>query len=47
VGPDPVARGISGSLAQGNEQIRIKVGHGRNLVIEEGHAVRDGTGSRT
>jgi hypothetical protein len=34
-------------LAQGTEQIWIKAGHGRYLVIEDGHAVRDRTGSRT
>jgi hypothetical protein len=47
VGLDPIARGISCSLAQGTEQIWIKVGNGRNLVIDDGHAARDRTGSRT
>jgi hypothetical protein len=34
-------------LAQGTEQIWIKVGNGRNLVIEDGHAGTDRTGSRS
>ena len=40
---DPVVRGIRRDLAQGTEESWIKVGHGRNLVIEDRHAVRDGT----
>ena len=40
---DPVARSIRCSLAQGTEESWIKVGHGRNLVIEDRHAVRDDT----
>src|SRR3712207_3276210 len=34
--------GICCSLAQGTEQIGVEVGHGRNFVIEDRHAVRDG-----
>ena len=40
---DPVGRGISCSLAQGNEERWIKVGYTRNLVIKDRRAVRDGT----
>jgi hypothetical protein len=40
---DPVARGIRCGLAEGTEERRIKVGHGRIFVIEDGHAVRDDT----
>jgi hypothetical protein len=42
---DPVARGISCSLAQSTVRIWIKVGNGQNFVIEGGHTVTDGTGS--
>src|SRR5262249_56450368 len=35
-------RGISCGLAEGTEQIGVEVGHGRNVVIEDRHAVRDG-----
>jgi hypothetical protein len=38
---DPVARSIRCGLAEGTEEIWIKVGHGRKLVIEDRHAVRD------
>src|SRR5205807_2727597 len=37
---DPVGRGIGRGSAQGSEQIGIEVGHGRNLVVEDGHGVR-------
>ena len=40
---DPVVRGISCSLAQGTEQIGVEVGYTRDLVIEDGRAVGDGT----
>jgi hypothetical protein len=40
---DPVARGISCSLAQGTEESWIEVGYTRNLVIEDRRAVGDGT----
>jgi hypothetical protein len=40
---DPVARGISCSLAQGAEQIGVKLGYARNLVIKDRRAVGDGT----
>jgi hypothetical protein len=40
---DPVVCGIRCSLAQGTEESWIKVGHGRNLVIEDRHAVGDST----
>jgi len=40
---DPVVRGISCSLAQGTEQIRVEVGYTRNLVIKDRRAVGDGT----
>jgi hypothetical protein len=40
---DPVVRGISCSLAQGTEQIRVKVGYTRNVVIKDRRAVGDGT----
>jgi hypothetical protein len=43
---DPGTRSIRCGLAQGTEEIRIKVGHGRELVIEDRHAVRDDTVSR-
>ena len=39
---DPVVRGIRRGLAQGIEQSGVEVGHGRNLVVEDRHAVRDG-----
>ena len=41
--PDPVVRGISCSLAQGTEQIRVEVGYTRNPVIEDRRAVGDDT----
>ena len=40
---DPVLRGISCSLAQSTEKSGIKVGHTRNLVIEDRHAIGNGT----
>jgi hypothetical protein len=40
---DPVVRGISCSLAQGTEQIRVEVGYTRTLVIKDRRAVGDGT----
>ena len=40
---DPVARSIRCGLAEGTQESWIKVGHGRNLVIEDRHAVRDDT----
>jgi hypothetical protein len=40
---DPVARGISCSLAQGIEEIGVEVGYTQNLVIKDGRAVGDGT----
>ena len=40
---DPVVRGISRSLAQRTEQIRVQLGYTRNLVIEDRRAVGDGT----
>ena len=40
---DPVVRGISCSLAQGTEQIRVEVGYTRNLVIKDRRAVGDGS----
>ena len=40
---DPVACGISCSLAQGAEESWIEVGYPRNLVIEDRRAVGDGT----
>jgi hypothetical protein len=40
---DPVACGISCSLAQGTEESWIEVGYTRNLVIEDRRAVGDGT----
>ena len=39
---DPVVRGISCSLAQGTEQIRVEVGYTRNLLIKDRHAVGNG-----
>ena len=38
-----MVRGISCSLAQGTEQIGVKVGYTGNLVIEDRRAVGDGT----
>jgi hypothetical protein len=38
---DLVVRGISCGPAQGTKQIGVEVGHGRNFVIEDRHAVRD------
>ena len=38
---DPVVRGIRCGLAQGTEEGRVEVGHGRILVVEDRHAVRD------
>ena len=40
---DPVVRGIRCSLAQGTEQVRVKVGYTRNLVIKDRRPVGDGT----
>ncbi len=40
---DTVVRGISCSLAQGTEQIGVKVRYTRNLVIKDRRAVGDGT----
>ena len=40
---DPVVCGISCSLAQGTEQIRVEFGYTRNLFIEDRRAVGDGT----
>jgi hypothetical protein len=40
---DPTVRGNRCSLAQGTEESRIKVGHTRNLVVEDRRAVGDGT----
>ncbi len=40
---DPVARGISCSLAQGTEEGWIKVGYGWKIVIEARRAVGDRT----
>ena len=40
---DPVARGISCSLAQGTEQIGVEVGYGWKIVIEDRRAVGDRT----
>jgi hypothetical protein len=40
---DPVAGGISRSLAQGTEESGIEVGYGRELVIEDRRAVGHGT----
>ena len=40
---DPVVRGISCSLAQGTEEIRVEVGYTRNLVIKDRRAVGNGT----
>ena len=42
---DPVACGIRRGLAQRTEEPRIEFGYARNLVIEDGRAVRDGTAS--
>ena len=36
---DASGRGVSCSLAQGTEQIRVEVGYTRNLVIEDRRAV--------
>ena len=40
---DPVVRGLRRGLAQGTEESWIKVGHTRNLVVEDRRAVGDGT----
>ena len=40
---DPVAYGIRCGVAQGTEEGWIKVGHGRNLVVEDRRAVGEGT----
>src|SRR6266508_471426 len=40
---DPVACGISCSLAQGTEESWIEVGYTRDLVVEDRCAVGDGT----
>jgi hypothetical protein len=40
---DPVACGISCSPAQGNEESWVEVGYTRNLVVEDGRAVGDGS----
>jgi hypothetical protein len=39
---DPVARGISRSLAQGTEQIGVEVGYTRNVVVKDRRAVGNG-----
>jgi hypothetical protein len=39
---DAVPGRIPCSLAEGTEQTGIEVGHGRNIGIEDPHAVRDG-----
>ena len=39
---DPVVRGIGRGLAQGTEQSGVELGHARNLVVEDRHAVGDG-----
>ena len=41
--PDPVVRGISCRSAQGAEESGIKLGHTRDVVIEDRRAVGDGT----
>ena len=38
-----MGRGVSCSLAQGTEQVGVKVGYTGNLVIEDRRAVGDGT----
>ena len=38
---DPVAPGIRRGLAERTEERRVEVGHGRILVVEDRHAVRD------
>jgi hypothetical protein len=43
VEPDPIACGISCSLAKGTEESWIEVGYTRNLVIEDRRAVGNGT----
>jgi hypothetical protein len=43
---DPVACGIGCGSAEGTEQIGVEVGHGRNVVVEDRHPVKDGTVSR-
>ena len=40
---DPVLRGIRCRLAQGTEQIGVEVGDTRDRVVEDRHAVGDGT----
>ncbi|HEX6659225.1 MAG TPA: hypothetical protein VF065_14145 [Ilumatobacter sp.] len=40
---DPVACGAGCGLAEGTEQLGVEVCHGRNLVIEDRHAVANGT----
>ena len=40
---DPVGRGISCRLAQGTQEVPIKLGDTRNLVIEDRRAIGDGT----
>jgi hypothetical protein len=40
---DPGARSIPCGLAEGTEEIWIKVGDGRKSVVEDRHAVRDDT----
>ena len=40
---DPVIRGVGCGSAQGTEQSRVKLGHARNLVVEDRRAAGDGT----
>ena len=40
---DAVVRGVRCGPAQGAEERRIEVGHGRNVVVEDRRAVGDGT----
>jgi hypothetical protein len=42
---DPVAPGVRCGPAESTEKSWIKVGHGRNLVIQDRRAVGDGTAS--
>jgi hypothetical protein len=40
---DPVTGGISRGSAQGTEESRIEVGHGRIFAVEDRHTGRDDT----
>ena len=40
---DPVAGGIRRGPTQCAEQIRVELGHGRIVIVEDRHAVRDDT----